>query len=214
MTSSIADRVIPGFAGEIFAPDAAEYDEKRSQYALSSYPEKQGPGGSMRPYLIAYPRMDSDDIPAAIRFARANNKRIVARSGGHQYSGMSSGGDDTILLSMDIHKDLEIKAVGDKTFARVGVGMRLTDLATAFKEHGVTMPHGECPHVCIGGHAQSGGYGLLLRSYGLALDHVVEFKIYTADGTLQTVRRPQAQDRSSLFWGVLGGGPGSFGVLT
>ena len=134
MTSSIAARLIPGFGGEIFAPGTAEYDEKRVQYAFSSYPEKQGPGGSMRPYLIAYPRMDSDDIPAAIRFARANNKRIVARSGGHQYSGMSSGGDDTILLSMDLHKHLEIKAVGDKTLARVGVGTRLTDLAAAFKE--------------------------------------------------------------------------------
>jgi FAD/FMN-containing dehydrogenase len=214
MTSSIAAHLIPGFGGQIFAPGAAEYDEKRAQYAFSSYPEKQGLGGSMRPYLIAYPRMDSDDIPAAIRFARANNKRIVARSGGHQYSGMSSGGDDTILLSMDLYKGLEIKAVGDKTFARVSPGTRLTDLAAAFKQHGVTMPHGECPRVCIGGHAQSGGYGLLLRSYGLTLDHVVEFKIYTADGTLHTVQRPPAQDRSGLFWGVLGGGPGSFGVLT
>ena len=88
MTSSIADRSIPGFGGEIFAPGAAEYDEKRVQYAFSSYPEKQGPGGSMRPYLIAYPRMDSDDIPAAISFAKANNKHLVARSGGHQYCGL------------------------------------------------------------------------------------------------------------------------------
>jgi FAD/FMN-containing dehydrogenase len=214
MTSSIADRSIPGFGGEIFAPGAAEYDEKRVQYAFSSYPEKQGPGGSMRPYLIAYPRMDSDDIPAAISFARANNKRLVARSGGHQYCGLSSGGDDTVLLSMDLYKHLELKTVGDKTLARVGVGTPLTDVAAAFKENGVTIPHGECPRVAIGGHAQSGGYGHLLRSYGLALDHVLEFKIYTSDGTLRTVHRPPAQDRSSLFWGVLGGGPGSFGILT
>ena len=54
----------------------------------------------------------------------------------------------------------------------------------------------------------------MLRSYGLALDHVLEFKIYTSDGTLRTVHRPPAQDKSSLFWGVLGGGPGSFGILT
>src|SRR5262245_50646408 len=147
MSSSIAAGLIPGFGGETFAPGTTEYEEKRTQYASPSYPEKQGPGGSMRPYLIAYPRPDSDDIPAAISFAKANNKRIVARSGGHQYSGMSSGGDDTVLLSMDLYKNLEIKAVGDKTFARVGVGTRLTDLAAAFKEHGVTMPHGECPQV-------------------------------------------------------------------
>ena len=82
MTSSIADRLIPGFGGEMFAPDAAEYDEKRAQYALSSYPEKQAPGGSMRPYLIGYPRVDSDDIPAAIRqydaYAHPNSERTVS----------------------------------------------------------------------------------------------------------------------------------------
>jgi hypothetical protein len=168
----------------------------------------------MRPYLIAYPRMDSDDIPAAISFAKANNKRLVARSGGHQYCGLSSGGDDTVLLSMDLYKGLEIKAIGDKTSARVGAGTRLTDVAAAFKKDGVTIPHGECPLVAIGGHVQSGGYGHLLRSYGLALDHVLEFKIYTSDGPLRTVHGPAAQDKSSLYWGVLGGGPGSFGLLT
>lgn len=214
MTSSIADRLIPGFGGQVFAPGTAEYDEKRMQYAFSSYPEKQGPGGSMRPFLIAYPRMDSDDIPAAISFARANNRRLVARSGGHQYCGLSSGGDDTILLSMDLYQHLEVTTAGEKTLARVGVGTRLNDIAAAFKEHGITIPHGECPRVAIGGHAQSGGYGHLLRSYGLALDHVLEFKIYTSDGALRTVQRPPVQDKSSLFWGVLGGGPGSFGILT
>src|SRR5262245_23154588 len=197
MTSSIAARLIPGFDGEILAPGDAEYDEKRTQYAFSSYPEKQGPGGSMRPYLIAYPRMDSDDIPAAIRFARANNKRLVARSGGHQYSGLSSGGDDTVLLSMDQYNYVEMKAVDGKTLARVGVGTRLTDVAAAFKKSGVTIPHGECPLVAIGGHVQSGGYGHLLRSYGLAVDRVVEFKIYTSDGAVRRVRRRQCQERST-----------------
>ena len=214
MTSPIPARTIPGFGGQILAPGTAEYDASRVQYAFSSYPEKQGPGGSMHPYLIAYPRMDSDDIPAAISFGKANGKHLVARSGGHQYCGLSSGGEDTVLLSMDLHQDLEVKEVGDKTLARVGVGRRLTDVAAAFKQNGVTIPHGECPRVAIGGHVQSGGYGHLLRSYGLALDHVHEFKIYTSDGTIRTVQRPPAQDRSSLFWGVLGGGPGSFGILT
>ena len=206
--TSAAAPPIPGFGGDVFLPGTPGYDEKRVQYAASSYPER------MRPYLIAVPRRDSDDVPAAIRFAKANKKYLVARSGGHQYSGLSSGGDDTILLSMERFKHLEIKTAGGKTVARVGAGMLLTDVAAEFKRHGVTIPHGECPHVAIGGHAQSGGYGHLIRSYGLALDHVVEFKIYTAEGALRTVRRPPTQDRSSLFWGVLGGGPGSFGVVT
>jgi FAD/FMN-containing dehydrogenase len=154
------------------------------QYAASSYPER------MRPYLIAVPRRDSDDVAAAIRFAKANKKYLVARSGGHQYSGLSSGDEGTILLSMERFKQLEIKTAGAKTVGQVGAGMLLTDLAAEFKGHGVTIPHGECPHVAIGGHAQSGGYGHLIRSYGLALDHVAEFKIYTADGCAPFVAHP------------------------
>src|SRR5262245_4343254 len=101
MTARPSAPAIPGFGGQVFAPDTPGYDEKRVQYAASSYSDKQAPGGSMRPHLIAYPRRGTDDVAAAIRFAQASHKHIVARSGGHQYSGMSSGGDDTILLSMD-----------------------------------------------------------------------------------------------------------------
>src|ERR1043165_4139712 len=72
-SSATADS-IPGFGGIVFAPDTPGYDEKRRQYASSSYPEKQAPEGSMRPYLIAYPRPDTDDIAAAISFAKSIGK--------------------------------------------------------------------------------------------------------------------------------------------
>lgn len=208
-------RTIPGFGGEIYAPGTQAYEEGRKQYASSSYPDKDSPGGSMHPFLIAYPRPNSDDVAAAISFAKANNKHIVTRSGGHQYSGLSSGGDDTILLSMDLYRgDVQFEEIGNTIYATVGVGMLLTDIAAAFKEKGVTIPHGECPRVGIGGHVQTGGYGHILRSYGLTLDHVHSFKIHLEDGNSTVVDRPLVRDENSLYWAVLGGGPGSFGVLT
>lgn len=205
---------IPGFGGQIYAPGDPDYDQKRTQYASSSYPEEQGPKGSMHPCMVAYPRPDSEDIGAAIRYANGNPKNIQARSGGHQYCGLSSGGEDTILLSMDLYSKIEITEVNGKKYATVGPGARLTKIAAKFNDAGVTIPHGECPLVAIGGHVQTGGYGHFLRSYGLALDHVYKFKIYQSDGKLLTVNRPPARDENSLFWGVLGGGPGSFGILT
>jgi FAD/FMN-containing dehydrogenase len=205
---------IPGFGGQIYAPGDPDYDHKRTQYASSSYPEEQGPNGSMHPCMVAYPRSGTDDIGAAIRYAAQNSKNIQARSGGHQYCGLSSGPMDTILLSMDLYHEIEVSEKDGKRYATVGAGALLTDIAATFHSEGVTIPHGECPRVAIGGHVQSGGYGHLLRSYGLALDHVYQFNIYRADGTSVTVSRPPARDENSLFWGVLGGGPGSFGVLT
>lgn len=46
----------------------------------------------MTPYLIAYPDGE-DDIAQMLAFAKKEGKNVVARSGGHQYSGLSSGGD-------------------------------------------------------------------------------------------------------------------------
>lgn len=58
---------------------------------------------------------------------------------------------------------------------------------------------------------QTGGYGHLLRSHGLALDHVLCFTIVLADGSVLVVHRHG--NYANLYWAVLGGGPGSFGVI-
>lgn len=56
--------------------------------------------------MVAYPT-DINDIKIIINMVKPNiedkrpSKKIVARSGGHQYSGLSSGGDDTIVISLD-----------------------------------------------------------------------------------------------------------------
>ena len=42
--TSAAAGPIPGFGGDVFLPGRPDYDEKRVQYAASSYPER------MRPY--------------------------------------------------------------------------------------------------------------------------------------------------------------------
>ena len=65
-------------------------------------------------------------------------------------------------------------------------------LAAAFNDNGVTIPHGECPAICIGGHVQTGGYGRLMRSYGLTLDRVKPSDIVLAYpvAELRTIQRP------------------------
>ena len=54
----------------------------------------------MSPFLIAYPD-NVNDIVLMLRYAKDQEKSVVARSGGHHYSGLSSGGDGTIVISMD-----------------------------------------------------------------------------------------------------------------
>ena len=89
------EELIPNFKGDIYTKNDWGYKSRANQYATSSYPSAQ-----MSPFMVAYPR-DDNDIFVALSFAKINQKRVVARSGGHQYSGKSSGGQDTIVLSMD-----------------------------------------------------------------------------------------------------------------
>ena len=119
-----------------------------------------------------------------------------------------------IVLAMDRFDQLT--RITDNVFD-VGPAVPLTKLARFFKRQGVTIPHGECPLVCIGGHAQTGGFGHFQRAFGLTLDHVISLTVVVADGSVRTVNRPSGApvtDDEKLFWGVLGGNAGSFGVVT
>ena len=199
---------IPNFHGRVYEPNDLSYPFRAHQYASSSYP------GQLKPFMLAYPR-DVKDIAAALSFARVRGKRIVARSGGHHYSGLSSGGQDCIVLCMDLFDDISISG----NIATVGVAVRLSEFALRLRLRNLTVPHGECPFVAVGGHAQTGGYGHLMRSFGLTLDYVQAIEIVLADGTAKTlVRPPEGQGPSTpdeeLFWGVLGGNAGSFGIVT
>lgn len=204
---------IPNFQGVVYRRKDLGFKLRANQYATSSYPADK-----MTPFMVAYPR-NMDDILAAIAFAQDKKKHIVARSGGHQYSGKSSGGKETIVLSMDAFNHRRISG----NIVEVGPAVRLTVLADLFNRENMTIPHGECPLVAIGGHAQTGGYGHLVRSFGLALDYVQAFDIVLADGSRRTVIRPQSDASPTtadekldqeIFWGVLGGNAGSFGIVT
>lgn len=79
------------------------------------------------------------------------------------------------------------------------------------------VPHGQCSHVHLGRHVQTGGYGQLGRSLGLLADHVQKFRIINAKGEAKEIRRAIVKDtdgqsieihsneeEKDLFFAVLG----------
>lgn len=210
---------IIGFEGEIYPKGSAGYEEKAHQYATTSYPDSE----NMAPKMVAYPN-NAGDVVKAISYAKRNGCSIVARSGGHQYCGLSSGGDTVIVLSMDNFHDITVLEEGSN-IVTIGSGTALTDMSTKITALKLSIPHGECPLVNVGGHTQTGGYGHTLRSFGLLVDYVVSFRIVLADGVSPaTIVRPNLDtslgllppshpDNDDIFFGALGGGPGSFGVI-
>lgn len=224
----IAPNIIPGFQGEIYqASDGAEYRQIIQQYAVSSY-KQPVVTARMTPKYVAMP-LDSADVVKAVTYAAANGLKIVTRSGGHQYCGLSSGGSGTLLLDMRLFKDVTISfTAGVPTRITAGPGVPLKDISRELFVNNVTIPHGECPLVNLGGHVQTGGIGHQLRSLGATLDWVSSFKMVTRDPSSPTAdvykerefTRPAdggndgPPNDSDVFRAVLGGGPGSWGVLT
>lgn len=164
------------------------------------------------PALIVKPR-NREDIAAVLEYARTKKVGVAIRTGGHQYSGASSATAPNIQL--DLSKTFQ--GPDDRTLLRkrgllrTSVSWPLKEFSAYLRKNKIFVPHGQCIAVHLGGHVQTGGYGQLGRSFGLFGDHVTEFEIVDHEGTPRTISR---ENDPKLFYCILGGSPGNFGVVT
>ncbi|CAG8518782.1 4360_t:CDS:1 [Funneliformis mosseae] len=208
VSDSNVEQQFPKFKGKVIKRDDANYEAQCYQYASSSYLEED----IIQPAAIIKAADDSDVIKA-IKYASDNKIAVAVRTGGHQYSGASSTSGRNIQLDLSqTYRDFEWEDE-NCTSVTFGVSFSLGEFNAKLREKNRFVPHGQCQYVYMGGHIQTGGYGQLARSFGLLSDHVKKFRIITADGQVHWVCRNLYQDQD-LFFAVLGGSPGNFGVLT
>jgi FAD/FMN-containing dehydrogenase len=152
--------------------------------------------------------VDADEVVAAVRYAKKNNKRVTVRSGGHSWAANHLR-DGVVLL--DLHGlDHCTVDVENKT-AVVGPGKGGSVLAGELISEGLFFPAGHCKGVCVGGYLLQGGYGWNSRIYGPACESVVGLDVVTADGDKVYC---DAATHPDLYWAARGSGPGFFGVVT
>ena len=66
---------------------------------------------------------------------------------------------------------------------------------------GFVVNGGRCPSVGVSGFILGGGIGPFSRSYGMAVDNLLEVKIVAADGEVYTVRAEDEDDTDDgKFW--------------
>jgi FAD/FMN-containing dehydrogenase len=198
-----------GFRGAIITPTDPRYEGARVLFNTRV---------RTRPAVLCLCR-STEDVVAAVRFARDAGLPLSIRGGGHHACGFSLV-DRGVVVDVGGMKDVAFDQAAATVVAGAGCGWRDIDHVTyvdfdtageAGLPHGYAAPGGDCPTVRNAGYSLGGGYGLLSRTFGLGCDHVVEAELVDAEGRALRVAEDQHPD---LFWALRGAGGGSFGVVT
>ncbi|XP_070662106.1 berberine bridge enzyme-like 7 [Malus domestica] len=149
-------------------------------------------------------------VQATVICAKEHGLQIRIRSGGHDYEGLSYASDvPFVILDMFNLRAIDINVVDESAWVQAGatVGELYYEIANKSKVHG--FPAGACPTVGIGGHFSGGGYGPMMRKYGLTVDNIEDAQLVDVKGRILD-RKSMGED---LFWAIKGGGGASFGVI-
>lgn len=164
------------------------------------------PSFDKRPALIAQPS-GAADVQAVVAFARANNLLVAVKCGGHSASGQSTCDRG---LQIDLSKFRGVRVDPRARRAWVDGGTLLGEVDHECMAHGLVAPLGTVSHTGVGGLTTGGGFGRLVRRFGMSIDNLESVDVVTADGQL---RHASDKENPDLFWGVRGGG-GNFGIVT
>jgi len=174
-----------------------------------------------RPSVYAVAARTTDDVVAAVDFARENNLRLVVKGGGHSYQGTSNAADSLLIWTRRMNAitlhDAFVGAgcAGGRepqpavTVEAGAIRGQVYDAVTT--KAGRYVQGGGYMTVGVAGLIQSGGFGSFSKAYGMAAASLLEAEIVTADGA---VRIANACSHPDLFWAIKGGGGGSLGVVT
>ncbi|XP_061339738.1 berberine bridge enzyme-like 8 [Gastrolobium bilobum] len=192
--------------GAIFTPNNSSFSSVLQAYIRNL---RFNTSTTRKPYLIIT-ALHVSHVQAAIVCAQKHNLQMKIRSGGHDYEGVSYVAEvPFFILDMFNLRTVEVDINTETASIQAGatLGEVYYRIAEKSKTHG--FPAGVCPTVGVGGHISGGGYGNMMRKYGLSVDNIIDAQMVDVQGRLLD-RKSMGED---LFWAIRGGGGASFGVV-
>ncbi|XP_021902994.1 berberine bridge enzyme-like 21 [Carica papaya] len=196
----------PEISKAIFAKTNSAYTSVLQAYLRNA---RLNTSTAPKPEIIITPLQESH-VQAAVICSKKVGFRLKIRSGGHDYDGISYVSDLPFFM-LDMYNLRSVTVDMADLSAWVGSGATLGEVYHAIwkKSKVLGFPAGVCPTVGAGGHISGGGYGNMIRKYGLSVDHMVDAKIVDVNGRI-LYRKSMGED---LFWAIRGGGGASFCVI-
>jgi hypothetical protein len=197
LTEAVVEALEASLHGALLRPGDGDYDAAR---ALWNAMHDRHPALIVRCAGVA-------DVMTAVNFARTHGIPVAVRGGGHNVAGTGSC-DGGLMLDLSRLKGVRVDPVGQT--ARAEPGLTWGELDHETQAFGLATTGGICSEAGIAGLTLGGGFGWLMRKYGLALDNLLAVDVVTADGQLRTA---SATENADLFFGIRGA-HSNFGVVT
>ncbi|CAI9110757.1 OLC1v1010833C1 [Oldenlandia corymbosa var. corymbosa] len=195
-----------GMSNVISTPNSTSYSSilnatvQNLRFALPSTP---------KPRVIITPDHESQ-IQTAIYCSKKHGLQVRILSGGHDFEGSSYVAEvPFFVLNMFNFRSVSVDANSRTAWVGSGATLGETYYNIVRVNTSLAYPAGYYPTVAIGGHVSGGGYGPLLRKWGLAADNVVDARVVDANGRILD-RASMGED---LFWAIRGGVGASFVVI-
>ncbi|KAL3527540.1 hypothetical protein ACH5RR_012196 [Cinchona calisaya] len=190
----------------VYSPHSPKYS------SLLKYAQKNSRwlnSPSALPLFIVAP-YDDLQMKATILCSKKLDLQVRVKSGGHDYEGLSFRSPTPfIMIDLCNLQSININLIDETAWIKTGVTLGQLYHAIAQKSKTHAFPGGLYPTVGSGGLISGGGFGALLRKYGLAADNVLDAVFMDVNGQILD-RKTMGED---LFWALRGGGGASFGVI-
>ncbi|XP_041361011.1 VAO-type flavoprotein oxidase VAO615-like [Gigantopelta aegis] len=207
---------ITSLSGKVYQPSNKEYSQFNTYREIRYH---------RSPAFVVYVT-GVNDVIACMKFARKHNILVTIKSSGHSYNGRYTH-DGSLQINMMKMKYKNVKIDSDRNEAgeiTVETGNTWKEIYQEVQRYDRVVVGGSEHTVTPGGYTQGGGHSPISRSLGLAVDHVIEAQLVTADGRLVTARENEtlvtdADDKvtrienGDLLWAIRGGGGGVWGVI-
>ncbi|XWS20774.1 hypothetical protein CRYUN_Cryun31cG0131400 [Craigia yunnanensis] len=193
-------------AGAIYTPKNSSFSSVLHSYVRNlrfMTPETPKP-------LAIVTALHESHVQATVVCSKSIGLQIRIRSGGHDYEGLSYVSNvPFVILDMFNLGSIDINVTDESAWVQAGASLGEVYYRIAEKSSVHGFPAGVCTTLGVGGHFTGGGYGNMMRKYGLSIDNIIDANIVDVNGRILD-RASMGED---VFWAIRGGGAASFCVV-